>query len=214
MHSIGLGPVKSNQAKALLYYTFAALSDDDDYKHQSHLAKMALGYRYLLGIGVPPNCEFSLSYYRVVAKKVEENITFAGSNSILRIRLLDELENPGSYGSVLDDDLIHYYQFLAEKGDIQAQVGLGQLHFQGGRGVNMNQYRAYQYFKMAAESGNTNAMAFLGKVSSICIKILAYQNFFRCILKAYLSNKIMILHSNISKWLPIKEILSDKVVWA
>lgn len=39
-----------------------------------------------------------------------------------RIRLYDEVENTGSAGGVLDDDLIQYYQFLADKGDVQAQV--------------------------------------------------------------------------------------------
>ena len=36
----------------------------------------------------------------------------------------------GGYGGVLDNDLIEYYQLLADKGDVQAQVGLGQLHYQ------------------------------------------------------------------------------------
>lgn len=39
-----------------------------------------------------------------------------------RIRLLDEVENPGSTSGMLEEDLIQYYQFLAEKGDVQAQV--------------------------------------------------------------------------------------------
>ena len=44
----------------------------------------------------------------------------------------DEAEsNGGAFGGgILDNDLIEYYQLLAEKGDIQAQVGLGQLHYQ------------------------------------------------------------------------------------
>ncbi|KAI2799633.1 Protein sel-1 1 [Blomia tropicalis] len=157
MYSIGLGPLKSNQAKALLHYTFSALAN-------STIAQMILGYRYWSGIGVMSKCEFALSHYRKVAAKVEQGITFSGSTSIQRIRLLDELENPGTYNGVLDDDLIQYYQFLADKGDVQAQVGLGQLHFQGGRGVELNPNRAYHYFKLAAESGNTNAMAYLGKM--------------------------------------------------
>ena len=33
-------------------------------------------------------------------------------------------------GGILDNDLIEYYQLLADKGDVQAQVGLGQLHYQ------------------------------------------------------------------------------------
>lgn len=39
-----------------------------------------------------------------------------------RVRLLDEVENPGSTSGMLEEDLIQYYQFLAEKGDVQAQV--------------------------------------------------------------------------------------------
>lgn len=65
---------------------------------------------------------------------------------------------------ILDQDLIEYYQLLAEKGDIQAQVGLGQLYYQGGRGVPLDHQRAVQYFQHAADAGNAIAMAFLGKV--------------------------------------------------
>lgn len=46
------------------------------------------------------------------------------------------------------------------------QVGLGQLHYQGGRGVEQDHQRALNYFVQAAEAGNANAMAFLGKVLS------------------------------------------------
>jgi len=45
-----------------------------------------------------------------------------GGNMVHRVRLLDEAESPGSAGGLLDDDLVQYYQFLADKGDIQAQV--------------------------------------------------------------------------------------------
>lgn len=38
-----------------------------------------------------------------------------------RIRLLDELEN-GYTSGILDTELIEYYQLLADKGDVQAQV--------------------------------------------------------------------------------------------
>ncbi|KAF7487824.1 Protein sel-1 -like protein 1 [Sarcoptes scabiei] len=157
MYAIGLGPAKANQGKALLHYTFAALSNDT-------YARMALGYRYWSGISVTTNCRYALSHYRKVAKKVEQSYTFSNNPSIQRIRIFDEIENPGSYSGTLDDDLIQYYQFLADKGDISAQVGLGQLLFQGVGGIKQNQYRAYHYFMMAAGSGNTNAMAFLGKM--------------------------------------------------
>lgn len=45
-----------------------------------------------------------------------------GNWVVQRVRLLDEVDNPGSTSALLDDDLIQYYQFMAEKGDVQAQV--------------------------------------------------------------------------------------------
>lgn len=156
LYATGLG-VQSSQAKALVYYTFGALGGDP-------WAQMALGYRYLSGIGVVSSCESALTYYSKVAKIVEEELSLSGGTVIQRIRLLDELENPGSASGVLDDDLIQYYQFLADKGDVQAQVGLGQLHYQGGRGVEQDHARALNYFAQAADAGNANAMAFLGKM--------------------------------------------------
>uniref|UniRef100_A0A6G1SFH4 Protein sel-1 1 n=1 Tax=Aceria tosichella TaxID=561515 RepID=A0A6G1SFH4_9ACAR len=157
MYAAGLG-VEPSQSRALVYYTFAAAYDN-------LFAKIALAYRYWSGISVYQSCETALKYYREVAKKVEEDFSFSGVHMIQRIRLYDEHENPSSYGSsIVDDDLIQYYQFLADKGDIQAQVGLGQLHFQGARGVEQDHQKALFYFKKAAESGNTNAMAYLGKI--------------------------------------------------
>ena len=53
---------------------------------------------------------------------VAEEVSVSGGNAVQRIRLLDEAENTGTQGGMLDDDLIQYYQFLADKGDVQAQV--------------------------------------------------------------------------------------------
>ena len=44
------------------------------------------------------------------------------------------------------------------------QIVLGQLYYQGGRGVEVNHEMALHYFVTAAESGNANAYAYLGKV--------------------------------------------------
>lgn len=156
LYAIGLG-VDSSQAKALVYYTFGALGGNS-------FAQMALGYRYWYGTSVVTSCEAALTYYRKVAKVVENDVNKGGSMVIQRVRLLDEIENPGSSSGLIDDDLIQYYQFLADKGDVQAQVGLGQLHYQGGRGVEQDHSRALGYFTQAANTGNANAMAFLGKM--------------------------------------------------
>lgn len=158
MYAAGLG-VQPSQAKAMLYYTFAAGGGNI-------FAQMALAYRYWGGINVYQNCESSLKWYRRVAKKVEEEFSFSKASIIHRIRLYDEHENPGSFSPIVDEDLIQYYQFLADKGDVQAQVGLGQLHFQGARGLEKDHNKASIYFQQAADAGNVNAMAYLGKVSS------------------------------------------------
>lgn len=156
MYSLGLG-VPANSAKSFIYYELAAAENDT-------FAKMAMGYRHWSGVSVLQSCEEALAYYQFVAKRVEERVSFSGGQSIQRIRLIDEAENPGAVTGILDDDLIQYYQFLADKGDVQAQVGLGQLHYQGGRGVEQDHARALSYFTSAAEAGNANAMAFLGKM--------------------------------------------------
>lgn len=60
---------------------------------------------------------------------VASDVSLTGGSAVQRIRLLDELENPGSPSGMLEEDLIQYYQFLAEKGDVQAQV-LSLFQFQ------------------------------------------------------------------------------------
>ncbi|XP_035271094.1 protein sel-1 homolog 1-like [Anguilla anguilla] len=158
IYAAGLG-VNSSQAKSLVYYTFGALGGN-------LVAHMILGYRYWGGVGVPQSCESALTHYRQVANHVANDILGTGGGVVQRVRLLDEQENPGTASGMLEEDLIQYYQFLAEKGDVQAQVGLGQLHLHGGRGVEQNHQRAFDYFTQAANAGNTLAMAFLGKMYS------------------------------------------------
>lgn len=82
-----------------------------------------------------------------------------------RIRLYDEEEKTvGQSQAMLDDDLVQYYQLLADRGDMQAQYGLGLLHYQGARGLNIQYDKALHYFSRAAEAGNNYAMAYLGKL--------------------------------------------------
>ncbi|XP_033216248.1 protein sel-1 homolog 1 isoform X2 [Belonocnema kinseyi] len=157
LYATGLGGVNASQGKTLLHYTVAALGGDTR-------AQMALGYRHWAGITTPASCERALDFYRKVANKVAEEVSLSGGPVVQRVRLLDEHENPGYSSGILDQDLIEYYQLLADKGDIQAQVGLGQLHYQGGRGVPLDHQRALHYFQHAADAGNPVAMAFLGKI--------------------------------------------------
>lgn len=156
MYSSGIG-YNVSQSKALVHYTLAAIGDNS-------FAQMVLGYRYWSGVTVPNSCEKALDFYRKVATKVASEVTFSGGPAVHRVRLLDELENSGPASGVLDNDLIDYYELLANKGDVQAQVGLGQLHYQGGRGIPIDHRKALAYFTPAANAGNAVAMAFLGKI--------------------------------------------------
>uniref|UniRef100_A0A8C8C3H2 Uncharacterized protein n=1 Tax=Oncorhynchus tshawytscha TaxID=74940 RepID=A0A8C8C3H2_ONCTS len=120
LYAAGLG-VNSSQAKALVYYTFGALGGN-------LVAHMILGYRYWGGVGVPQSCESALTHYRLVANHVASDVSLTGGSAVQRVRLLDEVENPGSTSGMLEEDLIQYYQFLAEKGDVQAQVRVQMGH--------------------------------------------------------------------------------------
>ena len=82
------GAVEVDQAKALLYYTFAALGEGQGsgYSGQKGLnsqglgsqeasqmgdrgAQMALGYRYWAGIGVNDDCLMALEWYQMAAEQ-------------------------------------------------------------------------------------------------------------------------------------------------
>ncbi|XP_041352762.1 protein sel-1 homolog 2-like isoform X2 [Gigantopelta aegis] len=149
----------SSQARSLVYLTFSALGGEP-------LAQMALGYRYWSGVGVEMKCETALTHYKKVAAKVADAVSISGGPTVQRIRLQEEAESQSGNSPLLDDDLLQYYHFLADKGDVQAQVVLGQLYYQGGRGVPVNHEQAHHYFLIAAESGNANALAYLGKMHS------------------------------------------------
>ncbi|KAH8247829.1 hypothetical protein KR038_010502 [Drosophila bunnanda] len=153
LYSAGVGGKNVSQPLALIHYTLAALGDNT-------LAQMAMGYRYLYGINVPISCEKALIQYKRVAKKVASKITFANGPIVHRVRLLDELENPGSD----ETEIVDYYQLLADKGDVQSQVGLGQLYYQGGKAIQQDHQKALEYFTQAANAGNAIGFAFLGKL--------------------------------------------------
>ncbi|KAI5741349.1 hypothetical protein M8J76_012720 [Diaphorina citri] len=156
LYSSGIG-VNVSQAKSLVYYTFSAIGGN-------HWAQMALGYRYYAGISVTTSCEKALDFYKIAAAKVAKEVTLSGGQMIHRIRLMEEADATGYNAGILDKDLFEYYQLLANKGDVTAQVGLGQLHFQGGRGIPLDYEKAHHYFLQAAEANNPIALGFLGRM--------------------------------------------------
>ncbi|KAF7731977.1 ERAD-associated protein [Apophysomyces ossiformis] len=167
MFSTGIGNVvERDQGKALLYHTFAAHGGDT-------AAEMTLGYRYLLGIGTEKRCDDAVYYYERVAEKVINHYLSGppGGRSppLSKIRLSDEEGGVYGYGasvmtdryhrhgsgsdkSVSMDEILQYLQYLAQtKSDMEAQVKLGQLYYQGTRSIPRNFQNAFHYFRQVAD---------------------------------------------------------------
>lgn len=70
LYSVGLS-FNGSQARALIHYTIAAIDGND-------WAQMALGYRYMTGMGTYPDCEKGLDFYQKVSDKGRLLILFVG----------------------------------------------------------------------------------------------------------------------------------------
>ncbi|CAG8464095.1 3628_t:CDS:10 [Paraglomus occultum] len=159
MYATGIGVVQRDQAKALVYHTFAALGHDV-------AAEMTLGYRYYAGIGVSPNCEDSLFYYERVADKAVEYYRsgppLGRQLPPLKLRLSDKdggVYGEGASGSSLRpqlkpidsatwNDILDYYRYLANNNDIKAQ--LGRLFYTGIREIPQDFSNAHNYLLKVA----------------------------------------------------------------
>ncbi|KAM4842090.1 protein sel-1 homolog 2 isoform 3-T3 [Thomomys bottae] len=178
LSSYGIG-MEYDQAKALIYYTFGSAGG-------SMMSQMILGYRYLSGINVLQNCEVALNHYKKVADYIADKLEKSEGIPVEKVRLTERPENLSSNSEILDWDIYQYYKFLAERGDVQIQVSLGQLHLIGrkgldqdyygnaiglyglgllhfhGKGIPVNYAEALKYFQKAAEKGWPNAQFQLG----------------------------------------------------
>ncbi|GAP88759.1 putative ubiquitin-protein ligase sel1 [Rosellinia necatrix] len=163
MYATGIGDVvERDQAKALLYHTFAA--------DQGHTrSEMTVAARHMNGIGVPKNCETACKYYKRVADKAMvwfrsgppggmtvtpeayrlsdavggvygEGASFVSSG----INALKASPNSDAYASI--DDVIEYLDLMSQKGDFKASFNLGRLYYEGQRGLERNVDLARRYF--------------------------------------------------------------------
>ena len=160
-HSTGLGGISQDQAKALLHYSFASFGSHPE-------AEMALGFRFLSGIGTPSSCENAVSHYQRAAEMAVAQFKHGSPSGIpsppAKPKLSDD--HGGVYGigttgrgdtgdptagasSVTQDDLIQFYQYNADRGDVAAQVALGQAYYHGTQSIPPNYERALRYFRMA-----------------------------------------------------------------
>lgn len=167
MYATGIGgAVERDQAKALMYHTFAALGGNTK-------SQMTVAYRHHSGIGTPRNCNEAAFFYKLVADKA---ITYArtgppGGQSLQKdsYRIADE--NGGVYGegaSVVSsginankagpnsdshaafDDVLEYLDLMSRKGDLKATFSLGRLYYEGSRSMKRNLKTARKYFGTVA----------------------------------------------------------------
>ncbi|KAA1470562.1 HCP-like protein [Dentipellis sp. KUC8613] len=151
-HSTGYrGIVPVDQAKAQLYYTFAAHNGDKG-------AQMALGYRYWMGVGVAEDCDRALEWYEHAAETAMQKFLSGppGGRALpLSPARLSDLDG-GVYGhgaSVAStgmnmakpaikaararaagetwEDILEYYIFNADRGETDFAFRLGKIFYQG-----------------------------------------------------------------------------------
>ncbi|KAI4865314.1 HCP-like protein [Hypoxylon rubiginosum] len=163
MYATGLGDaVERDQAKALLYHTFAA-----DAGHTR--SEMTVAARHLSGIGVPKSCETACKYYKRVADKGmawyrsgppggmaftpeahrlsdEVGGVYGEGASVVSsgIHALKASPNSDAYAAI--DDVIEYLDLMSQKGDFKASFNLGRLYYEGQRGLDRNVDLARRYF--------------------------------------------------------------------
>ena len=164
LYSTGHG-VKQNSALAILNLHFAAISGDN-------LAQLSMGYRHMYGIGVPKNCQTAMEFYMPAAEYVVKEMHSNRAQPMIEKQSL-ATDVPKSKGSDMDDDVVNYYAYSAERGDAAAQVALGQLHFMGARGLKQDYAEAFRWYSRAAEQGDANAMGHLGNMYAQGIHVSA-----------------------------------------
>jgi SEL1 protein len=168
MYATGIGgAVERNQAKALLYHTFAATAGDVR-------AEMTVAHRHHSGIGTARNCEVAVKHYKSVAEKAIQwfrsgppggmawvhdsyrladddggvygdgaSFSSAGSNS--------NKASPNSDALATLDDVLEYLDLMSRKGDFKATFTLGRIHYDGQKGLARNMKSAKWYFMRVAK---------------------------------------------------------------
>lgn len=145
------GAVDHDQAKAQLYLTFAAQGG-----HKG--AQMSLGYRYWSGIGVAENCMSALEYYEDAAEQAMAKFlsgppggrtlpfaparlsdlsggvygpgASAASTGLNAGRPVIKTANARAAGETWED-LLEYYLFNADRGEVDFAYRLGKIFYQG-----------------------------------------------------------------------------------
>ncbi|KAH7065442.1 hypothetical protein B0J12DRAFT_640374 [Macrophomina phaseolina] len=163
MHATGVGgAVEKNQAKAMLYHTFAA--EGGDIRSQ-----MTIAFRHHTGVATPRDCEEAVYWYKRVADRAVEYMRSGppGGHVMLKegYRIADDVggvygegasvsssgPNAKMGGAASDahasfDDVLEYLDLMSRKGDLKATFSLGKLHYDGSRELKRDLKAAKAYF--------------------------------------------------------------------
>lgn len=167
MYSTGMfGSIPINQAKANLYYTYAA-------EAHNHQAQMAMGFRHLQGIGTPISFENAVKYYKDTADKAFTYFFSGeapGGRYLARPSWIIPNDDGGIYGEGASyvssghlvrhdfpsgvrsvEEAIEYFHYLAEENSVvYAHFALAVLYYEGGKTLEPNFKLAVEYAKQGA----------------------------------------------------------------
>lgn len=166
MYSTGMfGTIPINQAKATLYYTFAANAGDNR-------AKMAIAYRHLAGIATTPNFKEAIKYYKKTATNAFHYFfqdSFPGGRYLQQSSWIIPDDKGGVYGEGASysssgkntqkslpsniktaKQAIEYFQYLAEENIVYAHYALAMLFYNGGKTYSPNFELALSYARKGA----------------------------------------------------------------
>lgn len=163
MYATGIGgATRQDQAKALLYHTFAA--EAGNLKSQ-----MTVAFRHHTGIGTPRNCEEAVLWYKKVADAAMKYVRSGppGGHYMAKksYRIADadggvygegasvsssgpnaKTGGPNSDAYAAFEDVLEYLELMHRKGDFKATFSLGQLYYDGSRELKHDFRTAKAYF--------------------------------------------------------------------
>lgn len=162
-YSTGIGgAVEVDQAKAMLYYSFAA--DGGNIR-----SEMAIAYRHYAGISTPQSCDNAVRYYQTIADKAihyirsgppgghstvkeayriadAEGGVYGDGASVYSSGMFAKQGGPSSDTYASFEDVIEYLDFLSRKGDLKARFSIAKFMYDGHRSMKRDLKAAKQQF--------------------------------------------------------------------
>jgi SEL1 protein len=164
MYATGIGgAVERDQAKALLYHTFAA-------EQGNTRSEMTVAFRHHSGIGTPRDCDKAARYYRRVAEKAMAYWRSGppGGQNMPKMSYRWAEDSGGVYGEGASfsssghnankdgtiytniDDILEFLDVRERQGDMHATFNLGRHYYEGSRSRKRNLKMARNQFMKIA----------------------------------------------------------------